>query len=339
MIDVNAGTMAVFILVGLIVAFPCSMVGLGGGIIFIPVLVLVFRLPPGQATAISLFAMLGNTLSCSVTYIRQRRVNFKLALIYDIMDVPGVFFGAWLTVILARDLLLGIMGAIIFTMGVSLMRRSLKGTTGHDEGDRGFGPGCGAPTTAPPETGEGKEIARTAPPTASETGTGTGSAPEATPASEPAGRRPGNDASGAPPGVAGGEAADTDPQAAKVSSTGLAILSSFLSGLVSGLAGVGGGTTDTTTMILLGVPPHVAGPTSEFAMAFTNIVAVVTHGALGNILWAIALPMMFGAIVGAQVGARLSKRVNADWLLRILICFALFSSVLLFLTALGVIAL
>jgi len=87
---------------------------------------------------------------------------------------------------------------------------------------------------------------------------------------------------------------------------------------VTGLSGLGGGITDTTTMILLGVPPHVAVASSELAMALTNGVGVAAHGILHNILFEYAVPLTLGTVVGAQLGSSLSRRVKAKFLKRTL---------------------
>jgi uncharacterized membrane protein YfcA len=75
-------------------------------------------------------------------------------------------------------------------------------------------------------------------------------------------------------------------------------------------------------MILLGVPPHIAIATSEFAMALTNGFGVVAHGVLQNILWDWAIPLTVGTFVGAQLGTWASERVQAHTLSKILIAIA-----------------
>ena len=55
-------------------------------------------------------------------------------------------------------------------------------------------------------------------------------------------------------------------------------------------------------MILLGVPPHIACASSEFAMAVTNGVGVVAHGLLNNILVEYALPVTIGTVIGGSGG-------------------------------------
>jgi len=112
------------------------------------------------------------------------------------------------------------------------------------------------------------------------------------------------------------------------------MVSSLLSGLVTGLAGLGGGITDTTTMMLLGVPAHIAVASSEFAMTLTNGAGVITHGFFQNISIEYAIPITIGTIIGAQVGVLLAKRTNQKTLKLILSVVSLLFSIRLILDVL-----
>lgn len=76
-------------------------------------------------------------------------------------------------------------------------------------------------------------------------------------------------------------------------------------------------------MILLGVPPHIAAASSEFAMALTNLIGVIAHGLLNNIRVEYALPLTAGTVVGAQVGSFLARRVRGEIIQDILALTAL----------------
>lgn len=252
------------LLIGFGVAVPCSMVGLGGGILIVPILILVFGLPAQNAVAVSLVAICGTTISATIAYARQKRVDYPLGLLYDLLDIPGVVIGAYLTTLFPSNLLAGIVGLFIIILAIMLAMRRNK-----------------SPEEKPKVLKtEGKVWKRT-----------------------------------------------------KVDSSGkrfeyvirkpsLALVSSLAGGLATGLSGLGGGITDTVTMVLLGVPPHIAVASSEFAMALTNGTGVVAHGILNNILIDYALPITLGTIIGAQVGSHFSKRVNAKTLRRTLAIIA-----------------
>ena len=93
------GVLLVFVL-GFVVGVPSSMVGLGGGIIIVPALIVLFQIPTQNAIAISLVAILGTTVSATIGYVRTKQIDYRLGLLYDILDIPGIILGAYLTTFL-----------------------------------------------------------------------------------------------------------------------------------------------------------------------------------------------------------------------------------------------
>jgi len=264
----------VLLTLGFLVGLPASMCGLGGGFILVPTLILVFNLPPQSAIAISLVAMCGTTISATLGYIKQKRVDYKLALLYDIFDIPGVIVGAYLTTILPKNLLIGICGFFILFLSLFMLRNLRK---------RSYST---------------KNV-------------------ESNISSNAWGRKV-NDSM-------------NKVFEYNIRRPGLIIISSLLSGLVTGLAGLGGGITDTTTMMLLGVPAHIAVASSEFAMALTNGAGVITHGFFQNISIGYSIPITIGTIIGAQVGVLVAKRTKQRTLKLILSVVSLLFSIRLIL--------
>lgn len=257
----------VFVL-GFAVGVPSSMVGLGGGIIIVPALIILFQVPAQNAIAISLVAILGTTVSSTIGYIRHKQVDYKLGLLYDILDVPGIVIGAYMTTFLPENVLAGICGAFILFITILLIRSKRK--------------------------------------------------PE-------------------PPVSIPGESETREWNRIRIDKKGRAVsyalrnplwalTSSFVGGLVTGLAGLGGGITDVSSMILLGIPTHIAVASSEFAMAITNGVGVVTHGLLNNLLIEYAIPLTVGTVIGAQIGVVLARRVKGKTIRNILALLAIVSA-------------
>jgi uncharacterized membrane protein YfcA len=258
------------LVLGFAVGVPSSMVGLGGGVIIVPALIMLFQIPAKNAVAISLVAILGTTVSSTIGYIRHKQIDYKLGLLYDILDVPGIILGAYLTTFLPENILAGICGAFILVITIILLRNKRK-------------PKCACEQT-PKQTGTREWI------------------------------RNGIDHNG-------------QTVTYKVSNPLLALASSFVGGLVTGLAGLGGGITDVSSMILLGIPTHIAVATSEFAMAITNGVGVVTHGLLNNLLLEYAIPITIGTVIGAQIGCILAKRVKGKTIRNIIAVIAILSAI------------
>jgi uncharacterized membrane protein YfcA len=79
---------------------------------------------------------------------------------------------------------------------------------------------------------------------------------------------------------------------------------SFVTGLLAGFLGVGGGFIRMPMMVyLIGVPTHVAVGTDLFEVVISAGFGTLTHALKGNVDILIALVMHTGAAIGAQIGA------------------------------------
>jgi uncharacterized membrane protein YfcA len=99
----------------------------------------------------------------------------------------------------------------------------------------------------------------------------------------------------------------------------LGILVSFLVGVLSSLFGVGGGIIHVPFMIVvLSIPVHVATATSHFVLSITSLVGMLAFLFRGEVRLAVVASMGLGVLIGAQVGAQLSKRMESEPIRRIL---------------------
>lgn len=93
-----------FLLLGLFVGIFGTLVGIGGGLICVPVF--IFFLSDGgiypyfhtaaQITGTSLFVVLANAVSGTFAYIRQKRVYFRAAVPFALATLPGAFIGSYI---------------------------------------------------------------------------------------------------------------------------------------------------------------------------------------------------------------------------------------------------
>lgn len=93
---------------------------------------------------------------------------------------------------------------------------------------------------------------------------------------------------------------------------------SFLVGILSSLAGIGGGLIHVPLLThLFGFPVHVATATSHFVLVFTSLAGVIVHGIDGT--WPVHLLrdacLAVGVIGGAQLGALLARRLRSRWII------------------------
>jgi len=101
------------------------------------------------------------------------------------------------------------------------------------------------------------------------------------------------------------------------------MLTGALSGFMAGFLGIGGGIVKVPLMILfMRLPVHIATATSQFTLLFTTASATTFNVINGKILYDKAIPIGLGLIIGATIGARISKSVSG-WFIRLLLAFIL----------------
>ncbi|MEM0095423.1 MAG: sulfite exporter TauE/SafE family protein [Candidatus Bathyarchaeia archaeon] len=87
---------------------------------------------------------------------------------------------------------------------------------------------------------------------------------------------------------------------------------SFFGGIASGLLGIGGGVVLVPVMCYaLNFPIYFSIPTSMFIMIFTSIFGVANHLQQGNVNTLYAVYLGLGSVVGAQVGAYISRKLSS----------------------------
>lgn len=82
-----------FILLGFIAGVLGSMLGLGGGIVMVPVLTFL-GFSPTTAASNSLFAALSNAIASTISYSKQKRIEVTLGLKLGLLSIPGTVLGA-----------------------------------------------------------------------------------------------------------------------------------------------------------------------------------------------------------------------------------------------------
>ena len=90
-------------------------------------------------------------------------------------------------------------------------------------------------------------------------------------------------------------------------------------GFVTGMTGIGGGVLKVPVMnILFGIPMEVAIGSSDVMVGITATGGFFGHSSVGHWEWRSSLVSAVAVFVGAQIGSRLSLRVDKAWLKMIL---------------------
>ena len=73
------------------------MIGLGGGIVVVPVLTFL-GFSPQLAASNSLFAAFSNAIASTISYTKQKRIEYSLGLKLGLLSIPGTILGAFISV-------------------------------------------------------------------------------------------------------------------------------------------------------------------------------------------------------------------------------------------------
>ncbi len=109
-------------LLGFCVGAFGTLVGAGGGFILVPILLLLYPgRPPEVITAMSLFVVLGNAISGTLAYARQRRIDVRSGLAFAVATLPGAVAGAIVVQQIDRHAFNLIFAAVLAVIGVYLL--------------------------------------------------------------------------------------------------------------------------------------------------------------------------------------------------------------------------
>ena len=128
------------ILAGLIVLGLCSgifgaLLGLGGGVIFVPVLMLIFGLEPTEAVAISLIGIIAGSVGASTVLVDRGLSNVRLGLLLEITTCVGAIAGAIIATYLDSWILMVLFSVIIIYSGIRMIvnpERTVEPSSGED---------------------------------------------------------------------------------------------------------------------------------------------------------------------------------------------------------------
>jgi len=231
-----------------------ALAGVGGGFLYVPILILVFGLEPADAVGTSLIIIIFTMLSASASYLRQARVFFRSALFLIIPGVAGAIIGAYATAFIPGDFIEVLFSLIVGFLSIKLLFPSF-------------------PLIRPIECG---------------------------------------------------------PSCDEVCNDCFSVtvrhrifylhylVWGLVSGLASGLIGIGGGVINVPSLVTAGMPIHFATATSTLVVLFTSITGGGIHAVLGHVNIYYAFFFSSGALIGGYFGALLAPRAP-EGILRICI--------------------
>lgn len=103
-----------------------ALFGLGGGVVFVPVLTLVFGLAPTEAVAISLIGIIAGSVGASTVYVDRGTSNVRLGLLLEITTAAGAIIGAIAATLMDENVLMALFAIIAILSGYRMLRNPEK---------------------------------------------------------------------------------------------------------------------------------------------------------------------------------------------------------------------
>lgn len=347
--------------IGLIASAYGTIVGAGGGFIFVPALLLLLSYDPPIAAGTGLVVVLINALSGVVGYVRQKRVNYRFGLILSSAAIPGTFLGVWLSRIVTGHAFYLIFAVMLMSLGIFLLVKKEPKTASVEEGRfqqeaaatltpegeqeaaevgvKALATGGGAYPVSAEHASEDRVSAvdfsneRAFPADEELLGTervrlfDSAGDPGAFGASSSFAQRE-EGAAAADFAAAEGKAAPSQKKAwyQGFGATEMGLIGiGFILGVIASFFGIGGGWLMVPILIyLFRVSPHIATATSVFSLSIYSLVGVFTHGAEGNIDWLTVLWGGLGTIIGSQLGVLISRRLPGRLIVQMLAVLLVF---------------
>ncbi len=117
----NMTTILLLIIIGLVAGTLGGMVGLGGGIILIPALILIMKLDQQTAQGTSIAIMLPPIgLFAVYNYYKAGYVNMKYAFVIAMAFMVGGYFGSSLALKLSPDVMRKVFSVVLVVIAVKM---------------------------------------------------------------------------------------------------------------------------------------------------------------------------------------------------------------------------
>lgn len=249
-----------------------SILGLGGGIIVVPALTLLFGYDYRTAVAASAVSIIATSSGAAISYLKQRVTNTRIAMLLEVGTTAGALVGAVLAAYLPTRLLFWIFAILMLYMAYSMFQARKQ--------------------ELPPPV-EPDSLSRAL-------------------------RLQGSYYDQALKRQVEYRVARTIPAFAVM----------FVSGGLSALLGIGGGTFKVLAMDqIMKLPYKVSTATSNFMIGVTAATSALVYFIRGDVDPIVATPVALGVLAGAQIGSRLMMKMKVRTMRLIFIPVLLYTAV------------
>jgi uncharacterized membrane protein YfcA len=269
---------------GFIVGGYGTLVGIGGGPLIVPFLMLFYQYVPVDIIATSLMVILFNVVAGSYFYYRQGRIDIVSGTKMGLVAIPGALLGTLITHFFTIGFLRTVFGLLLLGLGVYVFATSIVGAAAKAQA----------------------KVARNRAALSDED--------DAEP-QKPRDRFP-------DPNEKLTKRVMRDSAGQKYVfwfNEKMALIISAIVGFIGPLIGIGGGVFHVPAMTeILKFPTHIATATVHYVLLICVFFALIPYITMGAVHYDVAIPMGIGTIFGARLGAKLSAQYSSEVLFKLL---------------------
>jgi uncharacterized membrane protein YfcA len=115
-----------------------SLLGLGGGLLIVPLLTFAFGLPLREAVGVSLVCVIVTSSASAGVYLQRRQANLRLGMLLELFTGVGALIGGAIAFLIDERLLAGLFAALLAYVAATMVRgaRRSAGPPAPDEASR-----------------------------------------------------------------------------------------------------------------------------------------------------------------------------------------------------------
>jgi uncharacterized membrane protein YfcA len=108
-----------------------ALTGLGGGVVIVPVLALLFKVDIRYAIGASLVSVIATSSGAAVAYVREGLSNIRIGMFLEVATTLGALLGAYLTAKISSHWIAIVFGAVLLYSAVASFRNRSEEHAGH----------------------------------------------------------------------------------------------------------------------------------------------------------------------------------------------------------------
>ena len=117
----SLGVFALVALGSVVAGVVGSLVGLGGGVLVVPLLTIAFNVYPEVAVGVSIVSVIATSSGAAAAYVRDHITNLRVGMFLEIATTIGAISGAFLAIIIAPGLLFIVFGVVLLISAIPLV--------------------------------------------------------------------------------------------------------------------------------------------------------------------------------------------------------------------------